>query len=398
MQSNLMKAFFEKAKKEENKALKEMFGSMIKQNFLIEMKERILNNSEYNVIAPSVYDYYNSLPPYRLIIGTDNPSFDICKQITMIHNHNTMLLPDEKRAFLQKDEKYKRKLEKQVLFQIKLRFYGEADFTKNSLSSFTPIIYITNVICNYLVFKFPEHIKRAEKKGVHNYIFKVQLIQKMIKKIQACCRMIDGNLIEEAFNPLRSLVELIMIFFSVSHKKEYSDEYMRFVNYQLEYQDEMKISDELRKKYNKRFEKSDIKVTVIDYMNFGWLDAIIPEFGYINENEKKYKIKDVSLLLDMVYQKGYPNIGSILYKYYRECNIMSHGVNTGINCFAGVMLCQKVLFLMGLMSKALKDDFDIDFVIEEINLLSRANNLSKEIDHVLKCIENAANQTKNASV
>lgn len=367
--------------------MKKMFGTKIKQNFLIEMKERILKTSEYNMLAPKVYDVYN-LSSYRLLIGTDSPSFDICKHITMIHRSNTLLLSDGERASLQNDEKYKKKLEDQVLFQIKVRNYGEVDFTRKSLESFSPIIYFTNVVANYLAYKFNDVIRTKTKKDQCNYIFRVQMIHKMIGKIRACCRMIDERLIEEAYNPLRSLVELIMIFFCVSHSEKYSNEYMRFVDYQLQYQHEIKISDELQSKYERRFKNTSTKVTIIDYMNFGWLDVIIPEFGYINDNEKKYKIRDTALLLDIVYRKVFPNMGSILYKYYRECNPMSHGVNNGINIFVSqVTICQKLLFLTSLMSQVFKDYFDIDFTIEEINILSKADDLIKEMDIVLKAIE-----------
>lgn len=382
-----MQAFVDDVKREENAALKKMFGSKIKQNFLIEMKERILKTSEYNLLAPKVYDIYN-LSSYRLLIGTDNPSFDICKHVTMIHRSNTLLLSDGERASLQNDEKYKKKLEEQVLLQIKLRNYGEEDFTRKSLESFSPIIYFTNVVSNYLTYKFNDIIRTKSKKNQHNYIFKVQMIHKMIGKFRACCRMIDGRLIEEAYNPLRSLVELIMIFFCISHSEKYSNEYMKFVGYQLQYQNEIKISDVLQNKYDRRFKNSSTKVTIIDYMNFGWLDVIIPEFGYINDNEKKYKIRDTALLLDMVYKRTFPNMGTILYRYYRECNPMSHGVNNGINYFVSqVTICQKLLFLASLMSKVFKDYFDIDFILEEINLLSKADELIKDTDTVLKAIE-----------
>lgn len=200
--------------------------------------------------------------------------------------------------------------------------------------------------------------------------------------------MIDGRLIEEAYNPLRSLVELMMIFFCVSHNESYSNEYMRFVDYQLQYLNEMKISDELQSKYDKRFKSISTKITVIDYMNFGWLDVIIPEFGYINDNEKRYKIRDVSILLDILYKESFPNMGSVLYKYYRECNPMSHGMNIRVNIFVGqVTICQKLLFLTNLMSQVFKSCFNIDFMLEGINLLSKAEELTKEMDRILEAIK-----------
>lgn len=54
-----MKMFVENVKREENNVLKKMFGAKIKQNFLIEMKERIIRTDEYIILAPKVYDIYN---------------------------------------------------------------------------------------------------------------------------------------------------------------------------------------------------------------------------------------------------------------------------------------------------------------------------------------------------
>lgn len=52
---------------------------------------------------------------------------------------------------------------------------------------------------------------------------------------------------------------------------------------------------------------------------------------------------------------------------------MSHGMNNGINIFVSqVTICQILLFLISLMSKIFKDKFDIDFILEETNLLSKA--------------------------
>lgn len=378
-----MQSFAENLKKEENQALKKMFGSRIKQSFLIEMKERVERNQEYAMIAPKIYDLFN-FSTEKMLVGTDNPSFDICKHITMIHYVNTVLLNDGERGSLQSDEKYKKKLEEQVLLQIKLRLFGEIDFTKNSIDSFLPLIYITNVLGNYLISSLNNIIKSKSKVNQKNYVFKIQILWRIANKIRACCKLIDGRLIEEAYNPLRSMIELVMIFLAIGQDENRSSEYMKFVEFQNQYHDTMKIPKELQDKYNSRFQK-DTKVSIVDYMNFGWLDSIF-EFGYIDEKEKKYKIHDVALLLDMVYKNN--KLGSNLYKFYRECNTLSHGVIKGVNIFMSrVTICKEILFVLDLIKPLLKELFDLEFVYNNIDFFEYAMKASKEIDKILKALE-----------
>lgn len=378
-----MQSFAENMKREENQALKKMFGNRIKQSFLIEIKERVSRNPEYVMIAPKIYDLFN-FSTEKMLVGTDNPSFDICKHITMIHYVNTVLLNDGERGSLQSDEKYKKKLEEQVLLQIKLKSFGEVDFTKDSIDSFLPLIYITNVIGNYLIYSLTNIIKSKSKVNQKNYVFKMQILWRIANKIRACCKLIDGRLIEEAYNPLRSMIELVMIFLTIGQDENRSSEYMKFVEYQNEYQNTTKIPKELQDKYNSRFQK-DTKVSIVDYMNFGWLDSIF-EFGYIDEKEKKYKIHDVALLLDMVYKNN--KLGSNLYKFYRECNTLSHGVIKGVNIFMSrVTICKEILFVLDLIKPILKELFDLEFVYSNIDFFEYAMKASKEIDKILKALE-----------
>lgn len=378
-----MQSFVKNLKREENQALKKMFGNRIKQSFLIEIKERVSRNPEYVTIAPKIYDLFN-FSTEKMLVGTDNPSFDICKHITMIHYVNTVLLNDSERGSLQSDENYKKKLIEQVLLQIKLKSFGEVDFTKDSIDSFLPLIYITNVIGNYLIYSLTNIIESKSKVNQKNYVFKMQILWRIANKIRACCKLIDGRLIEEAYNPLRSMIELVMIFLTIGQDENCSSEYMRFVEYQNEYQNTTKIPKELQDKYNSRFQK-DTKVSIVDYMNFGWLDSIF-EFGYIDEKEKKYKIHDVALLLDMVYKNN--NLGSNLYKFYRECNTLSHGVIKGVNIFVSrVTICKEILFVLDLIKPTLKELFDLEFVYNNIDFFEYAMKASKEIDKILKALE-----------
>lgn len=358
-------------------------GIVLSKVFLIEIKERILRNPEYVMIAPRIYDLFN-FSIEKMLVGSENPSFDICKHITMIHYVNTALLSDEERGSLQSDDKYKKKLEEQVLIQIKLRFFGEVDFTKDSIDSFLPLIYITNVIGNYLTFSLKQIIESKSQIDQNNYAFKIQILWRIANKIRACCKLIDGRLIEEAYNPLRSMIELAMIFLAIGQDEKYSSEYMKFIEYQNQYQNTMKMPIELQDKYNNRFQK-DTKVSIVDYMNFGWLDFIF-EFGYIDEQEKKYRIHDVALLLDMVYKNK--KIGSNLYKFYRECNALSHGGIKGVNIFMSrITICKEILFVLDLIRPILKQIFNLEFVYHNIDFFEYAMESSKKIDKILKALE-----------
>lgn len=102
-----------------NKALKQMFGNRIKQNFLIEIKDRTQKD-----LGMDIFKYFNtSLNLNNLVSGINDVAFDfeLCRMVVGCHRANTIFMEDSKRSSLQQSEDYKKKLVRQVIEETRLR-------------------------------------------------------------------------------------------------------------------------------------------------------------------------------------------------------------------------------------------------------------------------------------
>ncbi len=352
----------------ENKALKKLFSGKIKQNFLIEMKEMIMHKPDFFPLMMEAYDYMN-LSAESLLIGKENSSLDVCKFITMIHFFNTLILDDQKRALLHDDKEYKEQLCNQVMDAIRIRKVALINNSKDSLEGYYPLTYAIYALNNFMLIKFDEMMQKKIVPIGKNGVFKSQMHLKMLNKVKSILLMVDNNLTEEAFNPLRSLVELFMIYFALYNAdKAAVDEYSKHIKLQFEYQD-TKIMPEYITNKVKELNKQGCNVTKTDYLNFGWLDSIL-EYGYIDKSERKYKIKDVAELLDMMYQKEHSRIGSTLYGYYRECSPMSHGFNGFLDRYTAKQnVLEKVSYILSYLAYDFEHQYKLNFKVNNIDLL-----------------------------
>ncbi len=372
-------------KNRENDVLRQIFGKKIKQSFLIEMKEKIVESYEFiNLIA---YVYNISDFDKNMVLGYDNWNYDVCKYITMIHFNNTLLLTDDERGSLQKDYSYKDKLFNQVIEAIKLKKYGACGVQHDSIESYFPITYAANACACYLIGIFNDMIQRKKNLKVKNSNFQFATLYKILVKIKASLVLIDNCLFEEAYNPLRSAIELFMIYLTAGQSgKDVIDTYTTFVECKSYYQINRQIPEVITKLFNKH--NLSNKVTIIDYLNYGWLDSII-EYGYINKSERLYRLKDVAELINMEYQNQIKYFGDILYDMYRSCNQMSHGFIGGINAFnSKIELSQKCVFVLGQISSIIRPmiDSEYDFIFNDVDILEYMDKTSNDIEKIMKNI------------
>lgn len=363
-----------KFNEEENKALKKLFAGKIKQNFLIEIKEMIFHRTDYTQLLNTQYDSFN-MSMESILHGKDNSSLDMCKFITMIHFFNTLIMDNSQRAICQEDEEYKLKLCNQVIEAIKIRNVALINNSKESLEGYYPLTYAIYALNNYMSIQFDILMNKKQFPKGKNGIFKSQLHFKMLSKIKAVLILVDNNLIEESFNPLRSLVELFMIYLALfDAKKEAVDKYMNHVDLQFKYQTATSKSEFL----NTNFKYIDSNINKVDYMNFGWLDSIL-EYNYISKSERKYRIVDVAELINMLYQKDNPSIGTTLYKYYSECSPMSHGFNGFLNRYSSKQnVLEKVCYILSHLAHNFAHQYDMAFDLNGINLRKYMEDIYKK--------------------
>ena len=360
----------------ENDVLRQIFGKKIKQSFLIEMKERVVKSIEFMKLLPLIYNFN---PNINMVLGYANWDYDVCKYITMIHINNTLLSTDDERGSLQKDNQYKDKLFNQVIEAIKLKKYGTLGLQHDSIESYLPITYAANACDCYLINAFNEMNQKGENLNIKNTKFKFATLYKILLKIKASLILIDNCLFEEAYNPLRSAIELYMIYLTVGESNEKAISiYFKFNEYKAYYQEYRQFPKEIVDVFNNL--KLSNKVTVIDYLNYGWLDSIF-EYGYINKSERQYKLKDVADLINMKYQKENKNLGNYLYEIYRSCNRMSHGFTGSINAFsAKIELSQKCVYILDQLSSIVKPliETHYDFIVNGVDIIEYMNKIFKD--------------------
>ena len=367
--------------KAENDSLKKLFAGMIKQNFLIEMKDEILHRPEMANLMVTQYDALN-FSQESLMLGKDNLKFDVCKFITMFHFFNSLTLDDSKRALLHSDKEYRNKLANQVIEAIKLRNVALIYNSKQTIEAYYPLTYAIYSLRNYMFIEFDKKMKNKVFPKGKNGIFKSQLHYKMLNKIKAILVLIDNGLIEESFNSLRSLIELYMIYLALYDcDASVIERYSKYVEYQFEYQKTNNVPDEIISAVND-LKKKGSKISRVDYLNFGWLDSIV-EYCYINVDERRYKLVDVAEYLNMKYGKIQKNIGSILYKYFRECSPMSHGFNGFLNFYSSKQAaCEKVCYILSFLADDFIHNYDIALKLNDIDLLKYMNDIyDKQLEY-----------------
>lgn len=374
-----------KFNEEENKALKKLFAGKIKQNFLIEIKEMIMRRPDYTNLMIALYGALD-VSAEALLQGKENSSLDLCKFITMIHFFNTLTLNNDKRAALHDDKEYKEKLIIQVMDALKLRNIALMYNSKDSLEGYYPLTYGIYALNNYMLAQFDIKMRQQKMPKGKNGVFKSQLHFKMMNKIKAILILVDNNLIEESFNPLRSLIELFMIYLVLFNaESDAVNAYSKHVKLQFDYQNTNKKNEFLIT----NFKNIDPSINKIDYMNFGWLDYIF-EYGYIDKKDRKYRISDVADLLNMLYKKERPNIGSTLYKYYSECSPLSHGFNGFIDRYTFKQnVLEKVCYILSYLAYNFEYLYDMKFILNGIDVMKYTEDIyNRQLDYDIEIQKN----------
>lgn len=369
-QQEQMDQFTKELKRKENEVLKKLFRGKIKQNFLIEMKERILNRPDMMDIMVNHYDALD-FSQEAIMRGKESLELDICKFITMYHFFNTLTLDDAKRASYHDDQDYIQKLSNQVVEAIKLRKVALMYNSKDSLESYYPLTYSTLALTNFLNLKFDEAMKSRKYPKIKNAIFRSQMQYKMLHKIKAVLVLIDNNLIEEAFNPLRSLFEIYMVYLSLDGCDEkVIERYCKYVEYQFDYQIDNNIPKEIEEAYYK-LKNNGSQISRTDYLNFGWLDSIL-EYNYIDIKERKYKLVDVAEFLNMKYSS---KIGTILYKCFRECSPLSHGFTGFLDYYTCKQsLSERLCYILKLLSDDMSKSYGFNLELSNVDLYKYLDN------------------------
>ena len=302
----------ESINRENLKALRKIFKEEIKETFLINILNKV--KAEHNDIL-KYYPNALNLNPVEMMQGADDRvDFDICCHIVGIHKFNMLFLDDIKKGEFQKDLKYQNKLVDQVYEHVKLRQYGSSYFRNRPIMKgdrflFFPIGYDMFVITSYLFELLDEEVVQENP---YFYFY-----QSMLAESISILTLIENGLLLQAYPQARNLIELYFKYEVLFDKPDALNEYYKFCDYEIEY-NERNI---LNKDFNDKYKTHKKEVDMIDYLHFGWIDKIF-DFEYLLK-EKKYSIPGLYNYLKLIHKNDANFDG--LKNLHNICHAFSHG-------------------------------------------------------------------------
>lgn len=310
----------EKISRENDKALRSIFGKYIKGNFLIEMKHFIMDN------FPEIYNYYDmQMSMEKVVAGNELMDFDICRMIVGCHSSNIIFLSDDERVALEKSSDYKRKLALNVEKNIKLRRYGSAYFRRQSIMQ-GDMYLAHNVPYNVFVMSLRmNEILRLNKKE-NPYLL---LYYSLSNKALATLSLLEDNFLDNCYPICRAIIELYLKLLLFKDYPDLVAEHNKFNAFEVRQSCcEQEYPEEFNEIYRERINKNRTKK--VDYLHYGWVDKI-PEYHNIINNQP-YSINGILSFLRTTHVEEEWNLFDSLEVFYKMCHGYTHG-NVGFARF-----------------------------------------------------------------
>ena len=299
--------------KENDQALRKIFDSKIKQNFLIDVMHKVKNE-----VGLDISKYYDlSLSVENMVTGNSAAvDFDICRMIVGIHRSNCIFIDDSKRTSMEKDENYKRQLVNEVINHIKIRYYASDYFRKKQIILgdeflYFPILYKLFALCTKALL-----ILNKESNGEVLSHFYVLIFNKAL----ASLTLIEDNFLDNAYPICRVIIELYIKLLLIEVYPNLLEEHNKFSDYDM-------LKTCCGKDYPEEFEnkfknrKNQREKSRIDFLHYGWVDILEDYHEIVTKNP--YSTNGLIWYLEEknIYNMEY----STLKWLYRMCHSYTHG-------------------------------------------------------------------------
>lgn len=351
--------FIKNFQKNDDKALRNIFGKKIKENFLTEIKYKVLD-----LLSIDIGKYYNLNFSIEDSISNSkaNIDYDICNHIVGLHRSNMVFLSDEEKTKKQKNLEYKNQLAREVLDNVKLRFYGSSFFRNKPIVDGDRFLYFhvpydLFVIC----------LKMNELLSIHN---SKELLYSFCSKISnngiAALSLLEDNFLDNIYPICRSNIEFYLELLILLDSKEAREQYIEFSMIEIRKTGSgQEYPAEFLDLFNKRIFK---KEKMSNFLHFGWLDKI-------KDYHKKVKNRPYSLYGIIDYLKA--TYGDDQFKsfdfFYRMCNSYAHGSSFRL-AYPLVQYFEISIMLFSTIVptfKLLCNELNIDPIINDINIISK---------------------------
>ena len=310
--------------KEDREALSELFKEDIKVSFMFKVLKHIKKiTNDYS----SILKYYignRKEDTLKTLLGPENIALDLCNHIVGVHSFNMLFLNEYERGIKQNSLQYIEELSNTVLDQVKIRCYGSFIFRKRKVFGrdnylYYPPIYNLHVLLIYLIF-IANEMEMEQYVNEKTFILN-KFIHKILNKSKAIFSVIDYDALDSGYSILRNIIENYLTFICLKYSSINMEEYLKFMDYKIQYDAEFKLPEEFDKLYYQKGKE----VNKIAYLNYGWLDSIF-EYEYVS-NKKSYNFSDVVKLADSLMHNKRGSLISFtgeLEMYYKKCHFHSH--------------------------------------------------------------------------
>lgn len=343
------------------------FKNIINPSFLIKMKYKIMNSEEF-ISMSKKYDPIGIYQNLSLDLVTVE---DVCKNIAFIHQYNMSIQknPNDFEDETRYGKTYFEKIKYQVLDNIRFREYGSASYSNHYSVGYYPYLYALRVVVNFFSVELAKVIDHNFDKADGFERFRLRTISDIFRRASGILGLMEDNCTDACYGICRQIIEFNTHYKILVRFPEAVEEYGKFLNYQLEHNNTHEFPMELKEKCSKAFNEKVSNKKMIDYMNYGWMDAI-EEFKKLDK--KKYNIKGLFEFIDFQNKRRDRKIldGEIMKGYYEKCSLLSHGNQFLFNYFLGNIEISLYIFpIIEALAKDLKDIYGIATEINGIDIL-----------------------------
>lgn len=307
-QMNIAKAITDQT----NQTLKDLFRHKINGSFLIKIKSEVLKQ-----LGTELFDHYSMQFDYtRIATGiNDAPEFDLCKMIVGVHQHHSIFLTEEEIRRNQKDTNYQKQLIDEVIEKVRLRKYSSIFFRKQQFLLgdeflYFPVPYEIFAMCTKSI-----SLTNGSTSPLPVYY------RNIIQNALAALTLLENNLLSNSYPLCRGMIEQYTKTLMLQRHPEALDAYAKFCGFEIEKACRpQKFPNEFIELYENRLHS--FCTSKVDYLHYGWLDAITSTKGMKPKGYSIYKIFD--------YLKGVSDTEEMntlcrIEQLYKMCHGYAHG-------------------------------------------------------------------------
>ena len=343
----------EQINKERNRQLRERFGSFMKPNLLIKLKEEIKRSQEFQPIFQNCYDLK---PKFILASGIDDLDYDICLKLAMNYWYLTIADSNEEKSVKNSNQEFIEQLKSKVMTECWLRPLNKDIGNEDFYTYHTSLNYSIHSAVNYMLSFLFNNTK--QEFNFKNKDFKINTLVVMLKLVRSILLLIESDNMGSAYSLFRTLLETFCVYRVIGDNEKVASTYYQFMNFRNEYDMTGNFPAEFKK-----IVPSDVSYWQ-NYLNYGWIDSLEK---IDSQTPKRYVFKE---LLKFMKKDSKQNYEEYLNIYKFACKF-SHGnyLNQSFNIQHNIWILGRIVIIILDISNEFKNLFKVDFTVNNVNLI-----------------------------